>query len=198
MGKNKANKSKIKLHKKRNTKVMSHQCNPVPVISNQPSELFIIPTIPPLEINKNHIHSVSSQITLSSLEHNELTKTLTNIATSIWRIKEKLKQYDLASLPSDLKLLPRHVQAAWDALINGDIEIIDFAGERYVAGMAVTPIAFQPMEGCTTESICETIKPTIYYKGKLVQRADVIIACPIEADKSSQSCVDFKASDHAN
>ena len=76
--------------------------------------------------------------------------------------------------------MPRHIQAAWDALAAGDIEIQDPTGQRYVPGMAVNPITFQPMEGVGTEVIHETIKPSVFYKDTLIQRADVIVARPLD------------------
>ncbi len=109
-----------------------------------------------------------------------LLKVVAAVATAIWRARAKLENQAGVELPSEFRHLPRHVQAAWDALASGGIEIQDLTGQRYVPGMAVNPITFQPMEGVGTEVIHETIKPSVFYKDILIQRADVIVARPID------------------
>ncbi len=106
------------------------------------------------------------------------------VATAIWRARTKLEGQPGVELPSEFRYLPRHIQAAWDALVSGGIEVQDPKGQRYVPGMAVNPLAFQPIEGLGSEVIQETIKPTVFYKDVLIQRADVIVGQPID-DKSA-------------
>jgi hypothetical protein len=109
-----------------------------------------------------------------------LLQVIAAVATAIWRMRTKLEGQASAELPSALRHVPRHVQAAWDALAAGDIEVQDPTGQRYVPGMAVNPITFQPMEGVGVEVIHETIKPSVFYKDVLIQWADVIVARPLD------------------
>jgi len=118
-----------------------------------------------------------------------LLRSMALIATSIWRIRTKLGNGYETNLPSEMRHLPRHIQSAWDALAAAGIEIQDYKGQRYVPGMAVAPISFQPMEGISFEIIQETIKPSIYYKDSLIQRADVIVAQPIDARELARPLV---------
>jgi hypothetical protein len=111
-------------------------------------------------------------------------QTVAAVATALWRVRTKLESESNAELPSELRHLPRHIQAAWDALASGGVQVQDPRGQRYVPGMAVNPITFQPMEGVGTEIIHETIKPSVFYKDVLIQRADVIVARPVE-DKAT-------------
>jgi hypothetical protein len=108
--------------------------------------------------------------------NDEVLHTLVTISTALWRIKTKLDNETINGLPQQLRHLPRHIQAAWDALSSGAIEIKDPTGKPYVPGMAVNVIAFQPTEGVTFKFILETIKPSIFYRDRLIQRADVIVA----------------------
>ncbi len=107
-------------------------------------------------------------------------QTMATVATALWRVRTKLDSESKAELPTELRHLPRHVQAAWDALASGGIEVLDPRGQRYVPGMAVNPITFQPVEGVGTEIIHETIKPAVFYKDLMIQRADVIVARPVD------------------
>jgi len=129
-------------------------------------------------------HVESSAGAEARREHEVLLRAMASLATAIWRIKSKIDASP--ELPSALRHLPRHVQAALDAMRAAEIEIWDPTGQRYVPGMAVRPIAFQPIEGMNTETIHETIKPSVVYKGEFIQRADVIVAQPIAAQNASQ------------
>lgn len=116
--------------------------------------------------------STDEQLTLA-------LKTLAMVATAVWRAKIKLDSGSRAELPHELRNVPRHIQAAWDALVAGQVQIDDPTGNRYVSGMAVNVLTFQPMEGIGSEIIHETIKPSVYFADRLIQRADVIVARPI-------------------
>lgn len=105
--------------------------------------------------------------------------TLAAVATAIWRARSKLGAEEQVELPEELRNLPRHIQAAWDALAAGKVQIDDPTGRRYVPGMAVNTLTIQPLEGITCELIHETIKPTVYFNDTLIQRADVILGSPI-------------------
>ena len=111
-----------------------------------------------------------------------MLQMLAAVATALWRVRSKLEDESVNEMPFALRNLPRHIQAACDALKAGGVEVVDPSGQSYVAGMAVTPIAFQPVEGVMVEVIHETIKPTVFYENRLIQRADVIVARPMDDD----------------
>lgn len=116
-------------------------------------------------------------------------RTLAAVATAVWRAKSKLNAESQIGLPPELRHLPRHIQAAWDALAAGHIQVHDPTGQRYVPGMAVNALAFQPLEGIGTEVIHETIKPSVYFGDLLIQRADVIVGRPpVESDGEGKVC----------
>lgn len=116
----------------------------------------------------------------SAEEHlNVAVRTIAAVATAVWRAKTKLDSESRAKLPTELQNLPRHIQAAWDALAAGEVQVDDLTGEHYVPGMAVNILAFQPLEGIASEVVHETIKPSVYFKNMLIQRADIIVARPL-------------------
>ncbi len=125
----------------------------------------------------------------ANTEMHQVLQTLATVATALWRVQAKVPADLKSELPAEFRHLPRHIQAAWDALAAGHIEVQDPTGQRYVPGMAVNPITFQPMEGIGSEMIHETLKPSIFYKDNLIQRADVIIARPLEPQEMVPSPV---------
>lgn len=106
------------------------------------------------------------------------SKTIASMATALWRVKRKLEEVPAEHLPDNLRHLPRHVRAAWDTMTAEGVEVIDPTGKKYKVGMAVKPIAFQPTPGVAVDMIHETVSPSVLYRGKTIQSADVIVACP--------------------
>jgi len=109
-----------------------------------------------------------------------LLQVIASVATAIWRMRTKLEGQASAELPAELRHMPRHVQAAWDALAAGDIEIQDPTGQRYVPGMAVQPVTYSPDSSVPPNTIVETLQPAVFWKDILIQRADVILASPAD------------------
>ena len=110
-------------------------------------------------------------------------RTIAAVATAVWRAKRRLDAMDEATLPDQLRNVPRHIQAAWDALGAGQIQVDDPTGRRYVSGMAVNVLTIQPLGGISYEVIHETIKPAVYFNDALIQRADVILGRPADASE---------------
>ena len=63
-------------------------------------------------------------------------------------------------------------------LSSAKVELRDYDKEKYVDGMALKVIAFQPSSSCHVKTIIETIKPSIFYNDKLIQIGEVIVATP--------------------
>lgn len=144
---------------------------------------------PPSSISNSH-EPVDDLIPSAPAEErlNIALKTIAAVATAVWRAKSKLDSEASRELPTELRNLPRHVQAAWDALAAGQVQVDDPIGRRYLPGMAVNTLTIQPVEGITIELILETIKPSVYFQDVLIQRADVIVARP--AAETEVPCVD--------
>jgi hypothetical protein len=53
-------------------------------------------------------------------------------------------------------------------------------GDAYDTGMALRVIAFEPTAELAQEQIIETIKPTIYYNGKIARMGEVIVGTPTD------------------
>ena len=117
---------------------------------------------------------------LTTADTKELVMGIGNIATALWRVRTRLSQTEASELPNGLRNLPRHVDSAWDALRAAHVAVKDQTEEKYVPGMALEVIAFQPTAGLGTEVIQETIKPSVFFKDKLIQRGQVIVGTPMQ------------------
>jgi hypothetical protein len=103
---------------------------------------------------------------------------LADIGTGLWRLRQKMVKSGTDQPLEEMRRAYRHLESTWDALIQGGIEIQDHTGERFDSGMSLQAIAFQPVAGFGYEKVIETIKPTVYYKGRVIQMGEVIVGTP--------------------
>jgi len=109
-------------------------------------------------------------------------RLISDVGTGLWRARRRMSSKAGTELSGDMRVAHRHVESTWDALVGGQVKIVDPTGEKYVTGMALRVITFQPTPGLTQETIVETIEPSIFYKGKLIQRGEVIVGTPMDSD----------------
>ena len=124
--------------------------------------------------------STSSQTT--STKEEELLDMAVDVGTLVWRIQQRLAA--TGELPRPLQRLSRDVERTWDALTQGGIEIKDHTGGEYDGGMALRVITSQPVIGLARRQIIETLKPTIYYRDRIIQMGEVVIGLPEETETS--------------
>lgn len=115
---------------------------------------------------------------ISESEVNNLQKLIADIATGVWRMRNKFSMVNIEDLPDEMKKANRHLESVWDALASAKVETRDHTSEKYVPGMALKVIAFQPTPHVQAERITETIKPSVFYKDTLIQVGEVIVATP--------------------
>jgi len=108
----------------------------------------------------------------------EVSRLLAQLATDLWRLRPKLASLEGACSPRELRALLRPYQSAWDAMIQAGIEIDDHVDEPYDGGMAVEVLTFQPSPGLARQRIIETLRPTVFRNGRLIQRGQVIVGQP--------------------
>jgi hypothetical protein len=115
----------------------------------------------------------------------QMYNLIANIVTSLWRVRRKLAQ---GSEDGANKIISKHIESAFDTLATAKVKVKDHTGEKYVSGMSLKVVAFQPNPELKFEKITETIKPTIIYKDLLLQRGEVIVETPgNEATSQSQN-----------
>jgi hypothetical protein len=110
----------------------------------------------------------------------ELMHALTKIATDAWRAKKKMVDPDSGEPRDEFKRVYRHIDSIFDALTEAEIQIYDPAGSNYDSGMALRVVSFEEMPGINRETVKETVKPAITWRGKTVQAGEVIVGTPME------------------
>ena len=79
-----------------------------------------------------------------------------------------------------------------DALKKLGLEVEDPTGKRYPTGgeAMMRPIDIVPTQGLTYDMVTEATTPLIYWKGAVVQRAEVFVATPMPAPQEDVQTAD--------
>jgi hypothetical protein len=113
-----------------------------------------------------------------------VVKGIVTIASNAWKAKSRLVDSS-GEVRDDMKRLYRNIEGILEALTEMTVEIKDRCGETFDYGLPDQVVATEIQEGLTKDKIIETIKPTIYWNGQIVQRGEVIIATPPHDKPSS-------------
>jgi hypothetical protein len=117
-----------------------------------------------------------------SQANEELVKSIGAIGVVIWRLRKRTVSE--SDPPDKIRRISRDIDSAGDVMRQSDIEIKDHDGEAYDGGMRLRVISFQETPGLMSDKIIETIKPTIYYKGRMIRMGEVIVGTPAQNQRS--------------
>lgn len=122
--------------------------------------------------------------TVSQTPHTESSalseRFLADLATNVWRLRQKMLQPGTDQPLEEMRRVYRHVEAIWDSLNGQGVEICGHTGEVLPQGgvYGLKVLACQPTSGTNREHVLETIKPTIRLGGRIIQMGEVILAVP--------------------
>lgn len=109
-------------------------------------------------------------------EDPELGRHLGQVATSLWRVRQKLARVAQGTVGRDLT---RAVESAWDALAQAGVMVREHTGDVVTGGEAFRILTFEPAPGLAREQVVETLRPTIFYHDKVVQPGEVVVGKPV-------------------
>ncbi len=120
----------------------------------------------------------------------DFTPLLVELATGVWRLHGKLTATELDDGDSAklLRSLTRQVNSMSDALDEAGVHVQDHTGKPFDAGQSVDVVAYATNDAVSRETVVETITPTVYIEGHMVQRGQIVVAGP-------EAIVDEQAAD---
>lgn len=107
-------------------------------------------------------------------------RSLANLCTGVWRVRRRMID-SATGLPRDDMRMPfRHLESVWDTLLAAGVEIRDHTDEPVpeYGSVALEILAYQPTSGLSRDKVIDTIKPSIYMDGRLMQMGQVIVGTP--------------------
>ena len=108
----------------------------------------------------------------------DLFYLLTNIVTGVWKTHQRLIAMGADQPSSENRKLFRTIDSTLQTIKQSGVEVIDRTNEPYVNGMTEKVLTFQPIPELEKETIIETLKPSILYKGQLIQYGEIIVGQP--------------------
>ncbi|MDP2955078.1 MAG: hypothetical protein Q8N53_01540 [Longimicrobiales bacterium] len=103
---------------------------------------------------------------------------LADLGTGLWRLKQRMLEPGTDRPLEVMRRAFRHLESLVDVARGAGLEIQDHTGAPFHSGMSLQVLAFQPTPGVQREKVAETIKPTIYFNGTMIQMGEVIVATP--------------------
>jgi len=111
----------------------------------------------------------------SGPDDNERIRFLADLATTVWRLRSKMVKPGTERPKEQFRREYRHLESAWDVVTLAGMEIQDHTGDLFDSGQALKVLAFQPTYGVQSERVQETVKPTIYFKGRHIQMGELFV-----------------------
>lgn len=129
------------------------------------------------------IRSLATQVPSSDAAPTDVRlddRVVARLATGLWRARRRMCRPGSGEPLPEMRQPHRHVQSAWDELEEAGVLVQDHDGDAFASGLALQVVAFQPEPGLTEERVIETVRPSIYRKGRVIQMGEVIVGTPDE------------------
>jgi len=105
---------------------------------------------------------------------------IADLATCLWDIERKIRPEAGEAVSMKLKIAHRRAQRGLENLSQGGIRVQDFkVGEPFGGGNRGLKVHLEPTEGAKSETISDTVSPTIYFKDVPIQMGEVWVAIPL-------------------
>ncbi|MGW6907188.1 hypothetical protein [Streptomyces sp. NPDC054940] len=106
------------------------------------------------------------------------TDALLGAAVGIWRALRKLDQGTGPLSAADLRQVRRQVHASRQALLDDGLEIQEHDGMPFDSGQSLEALVFQDEPGLDRETVLETVRPSVYFRGERIQMGQVVVGRP--------------------
>ena len=107
-------------------------------------------------------------------------EAISRLATGLWRIRERMIDPKSGEALPEMRKVLRHVERMVEEFRDAGIEIGDHTGQFLpeIGASSIKVLAYEPREGLSRETVIETVKPSIYLRGRLIQMGEVIVGRP--------------------
>jgi hypothetical protein len=103
---------------------------------------------------------------------------MADLATNLWRVTKKLTGEQNGDAARGRRMASRHAQAAQESLAEAGIQVQDHDGTPFHPGLSLDVIAYEARPGTVSETVVETVRPSVYRAGRCIQTGQVIVAQP--------------------
>ena len=102
-------------------------------------------------------------------------RVLAELATGLWRLRTKVTEPGTDVPRPEMRAVRRQVEWMWGVLTDAGLDVQSHDQQPTDPGQSLKVIASQPVPGLDRERVLETVRPTVYLAGRVIQRGEVII-----------------------
>ncbi len=104
-------------------------------------------------------------------------KTIIELIVDYWRITKMISKSPTDIMPPEIR---EQLLRFEDTIKKNNFEIKDMTNKPYNEGMVVDVIHFEKSAdvALTASIISETLRPTIYFKGQVIEKGEIIVTEP--------------------
>lgn len=133
------------------------------------------------------LHSMSSALQQAqaspATEDEQLTSMISRLALHVWRAKGRLYDPATGEVREEMHKMQRHIQGAIEVLEQAGVRLEDWSGKAYDVGLPIKVLSYQPMPDLVQDTIIETLRPAILWKGRMIQMGEVIVGTPAKQEQ---------------
>ncbi|MDR3321625.1 MAG: hypothetical protein LBS93_04185 [Synergistaceae bacterium] len=112
-----------------------------------------------------------------------MARFLVDLGTGIWRIRSKIE--GLSRMPKEIRDALYSLESTWASMAEGGVEIVDHIGTVPSKDEARI-VEIRDMPKLTRDQVVETVKPTITFRGEVIQIGEVVMGRPAAAVADAQ------------
>lgn len=108
----------------------------------------------------------------------ELSRFFSDLGTNLWRLRRKMLDPQTGAPRKEMRVAHTYVERAFKDLEGVKVEVRDHDNAQFDSGLALKVLDFQEVSGIEQETVIDTIKPSIFYRGEMIQMGEVIVGTP--------------------
>jgi hypothetical protein len=110
----------------------------------------------------------------------DLLRLFASVGTGLWRLRGRMQKAGSDRPAPGMERAFTHLQSVWDVLAKAGLVIRDHTGEAVpeTGSYALDVLSREPQPGFTRSKVIETIKPSIAFRGQLIQAGAVVVGTP--------------------
>jgi hypothetical protein len=117
-------------------------------------------------------------------ERISMARFLIDLGTGVWRIRRKIE--GLSRMPKEIKDALYSLESTWASMSEGGVEIVDHSGTIPLKNEAKV-VEVREIPNLTRDQVIETVKPTIMFKGEVIQVGEVVMGRAVKPEIPSPS-----------
>ncbi|MDQ3153009.1 MAG: hypothetical protein M3R63_15295 [Actinomycetota bacterium] len=104
-------------------------------------------------------------------------KALADAATNLWRAQQQLTRVD-GRLSKEIRQAGRYLRTGNDVLAKAGLVVQDHDGDAFHPGLSLEVLVYEDDPSSSTETVLETVRPSVYFGDHRIQMGQVIVSRP--------------------